>query len=215
MKTNTKASRGLGDKDQRILDAAKVLFSRYGLKKTSIEEIALKAGLGKGTVYLYFKSKDEIFSVLANRLTQEYEDALTEAMKIPITPTDKLKAFIEIRVGYWDKTFRETGTTPESILEAEASPVVEALRKRYSTGHIKMISEVLEDGLKSGEFSFDNSQFTALAIYHILESLTRPWHQEVVDMTADEKISACVALLLNGILKRSQAGQSGLILSVP
>ena len=186
MKTSPKTSRGLGDKDQRILDAAATLFSRYGLKKTSIEEIAQQAGLGKGTVYLYFKSKDEIFSVLANRLTEDYESALSEAMKVPVTPTDKLKAFIGIRVGYWDKTFRDKGTTPESILEAEASPIVDTLRKQYSAGHIRMISEVLEEGLKTGEFSFDNSQFTALAIYHILESLTRPWNHEVVDMSADE-----------------------------
>lgn len=202
MKTSPKSSRGLGDKDQRILDAAKILFSRYGLKKTSIEEIAQHAGLGKGTVYLYFKSKDEIFSVLASRLTQEYNDALDQALAVPATPTEKLKTFIAIRVGYWDKTFREYGATAESILEAEASSVVDDLRKQYMSGHIRVISSILEEGLEKGEFSFDNSQFTALALYHVLESLTRPWQVEVADMGPEEKIDACISLLLNGLLKR-------------
>lgn len=202
MKTSPKSSRGLGDKDQRILDAAKILFSRYGLKKTSIEEIAQHAGLGKGTVYLYFKSKDEIFSVLAGRLTQEYNDALDQALAVPATPTEKLKTFIAIRVGYWDKTFREYGATAESILEAEASSVVDDLRKQYMSGHIRVISSILEEGLEKGEFSFDNSQFTALALYHVLESLTRPWQVEVADMGPEEKIDACISLLLNGLLKR-------------
>lgn len=202
LKTSPKTSRGLGDKDQRILDAAKILFSRYGLKKTSIEEIAQHAGLGKGTVYLYFKSKDEIFSVLANRLTTEYKESLDQALSVPATPTEKLQTFIRIRVGYWDKTFKEYGATAESILEAEASPVVDELRKQYMGGHIKVISNILDEGLQKGEFSFGNSQFTALALYNILESLTRPWSVEVLDMTAENKIDACINLLFNGLLSR-------------
>lgn len=201
MRTSPKSSRGLGDKDQRILDAAKILFSRYGLKKTSIEEIAQHAGLGKGTVYLYFKSKDEIFSVLANGFAIEFEKALDEALQVPTTPTDKLRAFIETRVGFSDRCFKEYGATAESILEAEASSVVEGLRQQYGGGHIKIVSNLLEEGKRRGEFSFENSQFTALAIYHILESLARPWNGDE-NIPGEEKVKACVALLLDGLLKR-------------
>lgn len=203
MKTNPKSSRGLGDKDQRILDAAKILFSRFGLKKTSIEEIAQHAGLGKGTVYLYFKSKDEIFSVLASGFAAEFDKALNEALQIPTSPTEKLRAFIETRVGFFDRCFKEYGSTAESILEAEASSVVKGIRKQYGAGHVKIIADLLEDGKSRGEFSFENPQFTALAIYHILESLVRPWNGDSEVVTAEEKAKACVALLLDGLLKRN------------
>jgi AcrR family transcriptional regulator len=208
LKSSPKTSRGLGDKDQRILDAAKMLFGRFGLKRTSIEEIAQHAGLGKGTVYLYFKSKDEIFSVLANRLTEEYESLVDDAIARVRSPTDKIRKFIEVRVGYWDKTFRQFEATTESILEAEASPIVELIRKKTEARRVHLISEILEDGLKTGEFSFDNSRFTALAIYHILESLVRPWNIEVADMTPEDKIEATISLLFNGILKRPKSGQA-------
>lgn len=202
MKTSPKSSRGLGDKDQRILDAAKILFSRYGLKKTSIEEIAQHAGLGKGTVYLYFKSKDEIFSVLASGFAAEFEQALDEALEVPATPSEKLRAFITTRVGFFDRCFKEYGATAESILEAEASPVVEGLRKQYGGRHVALISSLLEEGHRRGDFKIDNPEFTALAIYHVLESLARPWNTEVQGMTADEKVKACVSLLLDGLLNR-------------
>ncbi|RZA25423.1 MAG: TetR/AcrR family transcriptional regulator [Proteobacteria bacterium] len=208
MKTSPKTSRGLGDKDQRILDAAKLLFGRFGLKKTSIEEIAQHAGLGKGTVYLYFKSKDEIFSVLANRMTEEYETLVDEAIGKATTPTEKIRTFIEVRVGYWDKTFRQFEATTESILEAEASPIIDEIRKKTESRRVHLISDILEAGLKTGEFSFDNSRFTALAIYHILESLVRPWNIEVADMTPEDKIEATISLLFNGILKRPKVGQA-------
>jgi AcrR family transcriptional regulator len=202
MKNSPKSSRGLGDKDQRILDAAKILFSRYGLKKTSIEEIAQHAGLGKGTVYLYFKSKDEIFSVMANGFATEFEQALDDALATPTTPTEKLRAFITTRVGFYDRAFREYGATAESILEAEASPVVEGLRKQYGSRHVALITSLLEEGKSRGDFQIDNAEYTALAIYHVLESLARPWNTEVQAMTAEDKVKACLSLLLDGLLKR-------------
>ena len=49
-----------GDVRQKILDAAEHRLWRYGFKKTTIDEIASDAGVGKGTVYLYFDGKEEI-----------------------------------------------------------------------------------------------------------------------------------------------------------
>src|SRR5580692_11026068 len=55
-------------KRDRILDAAQSLFVRYGVKRTSIDEVAREAGVAKGTVYLSFKSKAELFAAIADRL---------------------------------------------------------------------------------------------------------------------------------------------------
>ena len=54
-------------KRQRSLDATQSLFLRYGVKRTPVEDIAQEAGVAKGTVYLYFKSKAEIFLSLIER----------------------------------------------------------------------------------------------------------------------------------------------------
>ncbi len=202
MKTAPKTSRGLGDKDQRILDAAKILFSRFGLKKTSIEEIAQHAGLGKGTVYLYFKSKDEIFSVLANGFAADYDKALNEALSIPSSPIEKLRSFIETRVGYWDRCFKEYGATAEAVLEAEATSVVEGIRKEYGGSHLKIIQDIVQEGVDKGEFQVKNPEFTALAIYHILDALSRPWSVDSGPLSAEAKIDSCVSLLLNGLSSR-------------
>src|SRR5216684_3913815 len=56
------------DKRDRILDAAQSLFVRYGVKRTSIDEVAREAGIAKGTVYLSFKSKAELFAAIADLL---------------------------------------------------------------------------------------------------------------------------------------------------
>jgi AcrR family transcriptional regulator len=56
------------DKRDRILDAAQSLFVRYGVKRTSIDDVAREAGIAKGTVYLSFGSKAELFAAIADRL---------------------------------------------------------------------------------------------------------------------------------------------------
>jgi AcrR family transcriptional regulator len=69
-------SRTLSDADNeekrvRILDAAQSLFLRYGIKRTSIDDVASEAGIAKGTVYLYFESKSALFAALGRRLCAE------------------------------------------------------------------------------------------------------------------------------------------------
>ena len=49
-------------KEARILDSAERLFRRYGVKRTSIEDVAREAGIAKGTFYLYYSSKEELFT---------------------------------------------------------------------------------------------------------------------------------------------------------
>ena len=55
----------------RILDAALTLFHRYGVRRTSIDDVAQEAGVAKGTVYLYFDSKETLFFEVAERLFAE------------------------------------------------------------------------------------------------------------------------------------------------
>lgn len=59
-------------REQRILDAAVELFTRYGYDKTSVSEIADTAGVSKGAIYLHFDSKDELFKRLLLREMQNY-----------------------------------------------------------------------------------------------------------------------------------------------
>ncbi len=77
------------EKRKRILDAASELFAHFGFKKTSIDEIAQKAGIGKGTVYLVSKSKADLFYQVVHR---ELTAWLSEAAELidPRVPADQL-----------------------------------------------------------------------------------------------------------------------------
>jgi AcrR family transcriptional regulator len=61
----------VGCKRSRILDAAQSLFLRYGVKRTSLDDVVREAGIAKGTLYLYFNFKDALFAAIAERLCVE------------------------------------------------------------------------------------------------------------------------------------------------
>ena len=80
------------EKEQRknaIIDAAEKLFFSRGFDSVSMEEIAKEVELGKGTLYLYFKSKDSLFFAIVSRRWTEFGEALTEKMSRGKTGLEK------------------------------------------------------------------------------------------------------------------------------
>lgn len=62
------------EREQRILDAAADLIVHYGYDKTTVSDIAREAGVSKGTIYLHFESKDDLFEGLLIRETMRYQE---------------------------------------------------------------------------------------------------------------------------------------------
>ena len=86
-------------KESRLLDTAYRLFTQKGVKDTSIQEIADRADVGKGTFYLYFKDKYEIRDVLIYRKSKKiFDDAYKESKKETFTTLTDQMIFIIDRV---------------------------------------------------------------------------------------------------------------------
>jgi AcrR family transcriptional regulator len=108
------------DKRDRILDAAQRLFVRYGVKRTSIDEVAREAGIAKGTVYLSFKSKAELFAAIADRLCA---NTLAEAQRIVREANSVTERLVGILDCYIGATHRLVARSPH-IAELTASKEV-------------------------------------------------------------------------------------------
>jgi AcrR family transcriptional regulator len=65
----------------RILDAAEELLLRHGYRKVTVEDIAARAGVGKGTIYLHWRTKDEVFEALLLRASIELVEEFIEAVR--------------------------------------------------------------------------------------------------------------------------------------
>lgn len=88
------------EKYDGILAAAKQLFGRYGYRRTSIDDIAQEARVAKGTVYLYFKSKEEIFRALCQQLLDTVLSAAEEASRAPGSVEQRLRRILAAKFDY-------------------------------------------------------------------------------------------------------------------
>jgi len=87
-------------KHSAILDAARTVFSREGYAATSVERIAGEAGIGKGTVYLYFKSKEEMYLAALARDIRVFAGKARQQMESAPTFREKIETFLRVRLEY-------------------------------------------------------------------------------------------------------------------
>src|SRR5882757_9813170 len=97
------------DKRSRILDAAQSLFLRYGVKRTALDDVVREAGIAKGTLYLYFDSKDALFAALAERLCAEVLRNAEEAIAAASSITPQIVGCLDAYIG---SMYRLTAQSP-------------------------------------------------------------------------------------------------------
>jgi AcrR family transcriptional regulator len=141
---------------QQILDAARGLFQKWGLLKTTMEDIAKAARKGKSTLYYYFKSKDEIFEDIVNEELNTIIMLSRVAMERQTSAEGKLSA-------YWLCTITEA-TQRRAVYDAvfgensNVETTIATLRGKHDDLELAVISKVLEDGVRSGELRLLNDQ---------------------------------------------------------
>lgn len=132
-----------------ILKTALNLFSQKGYYATSVDDITREAGISKGLIYTYFKSKEEIFFELAEHWNEfadrpSFEDTLHQAVTEDMTLTEKLLCV-------WDETVKEW--TAENLdfarikfefwLEASRNEALRERMKRTAKNSLNMVEELI------------------------------------------------------------------------
>lgn len=142
---------------RNIIDAAKKLMQRYGLQKTTMEDIAKEAGKGKSTLYYYFKNKEEIFDRVINLEMDEFFHTVKAAVDRQPGAEDKLKAYIITKI----KTLREKINLYrfafENDLQGRINKEFASLRSRYDNEEVKLIRSILTSGIDTRLFREDIS----------------------------------------------------------
>jgi len=140
-----------------ILKAARKLFFDRGFKNVTVDKIAAKAEVSKGSVYLYFKSKEEIYTqILINDSINSFQD-LEKKFSAKDAPAEELLLiFADNYIDYFlneNELFRILMTfmlhADDMILTDEQN----AQLLQATNDNIKFVSEILQKGVDAGEFS--------------------------------------------------------------
>eukprot|EP01133_Synstelium_polycarpum_P002725 gene2725-3145_t len=187
-----------------ILAGAKKLFGKHGLKKTTMEEIAMAAGKGKSTLYYYFPSKKEIFESVVESEMKNVVKKLREAVNAAFTARNKLKAFLKSQI----TAITDYHSFKEVVLEdsLESLKVLVYLKSRYEQIQIDMIREILLGGVQSGEFrdlSLVKMNKIAFMMVTAFRGLHYPLSIESAEFESGEYFDEMIDLLIEGIGSRN------------
>lgn len=170
----TDKRRRSGDKRDRILNAAVKVFARSGFHATRVSEVAKAAGVADGTIYLYFKSKDEILvSLFEDRVGKLLSFMREELPKKPDAPS-RLRAVIDMQLGLLEGE-RDLAEVITVILR-QSTRLMKEFAAPHFLAYIDAIATIISEGQVSGAFRLDVSpHIAARAIFGALDGITLTW----------------------------------------
>lgn len=181
-----------------LVEAAKI-FARFGFKKTSIDEIAKEAGVGKGTVYLAAESKEELFYQVLHREVRAWQAACAKVID-PRVPADQLLMRLYLEA----QKHLEANTLVRDLFRGEMVRMLPKWGARFDElrglGRSNLI-EVLRIGIRQGVFrpDLDLEQVAGiLQDMHLAAFILRPQAASDAEMQARAMVG--FDLVLHGIV---------------
>jgi len=148
-------------RQDRILDGALNVFKSKGLEGATMDEIANASGFGKGTLYYYFKSKEEVFSAILVEGWHNIWESLEPVMAEDNTPR---KTFVNVLIKIAENAQERPGLFEFLFNVPKAIKVDDQPWKDYQLRLYSVIQGLLEDGVKQGEFPKVNPQLMFKAL---------------------------------------------------
>ena len=194
-----------------ILDATDRLLARYGYKKMTMDDLAQEVGIGKGTIYLHFPSKEEVVLSHVDRIVERLKVELAKIARGGGTPAARLRRMLVTRVMFrFDSVQHYTESL--SDLLAALRPGLLARRRRHFEEESEILAEVLREGQREGEFQFREARAAARTLLTATNALL-PYSLSARELgdRADVEAEAnrVVEMLLTGLLARPGRAAKG------
>lgn len=213
-KSNHASSRKEREKlarQQEILKAARELFARKGFHNTTLEEIAQHAEFGKGTIYNYFASKEELLYGIIDHLTRDVVTLAQATMTTPGGAREKLTAYAKAMLAYSSANsdvFRLIMRERDCFRSEELDAKVKQMRARARRVR-EIIAGPIEEEIRAGKMKACN----AVKLAALFDSMVRSYclsqfgkfHLLESD-EIDDSVALVVSVFFDGVTERKVKG---------
>jgi len=164
------------ERKSQIIEAATTVFAKSGFSKTRMEDIAEESGLSKGALYLYFKSKEDLFrGILDNFFHREFKAIIqlsgdvsktsSEKMmmlsEVIILDLEKMKFAMPIFFEFWSMSFRKKA--------------VRNIFQQYMENYVALVVPIIQDGIDRGDFRHRDAYDISMAFGSLIEGSLVVW----------------------------------------
>jgi AcrR family transcriptional regulator len=194
------------ERKNEILDAALEVFSEAGLQEASVDDVVKRAGLSKGTLYWYFKSKDRLISALIRRF---FTLELNKIKKL-----QQGKGAVRERLLRYSREVEEVvkkmprALTLEFYAVAVRQKTVRKFMGELYVSYCGELAQLLREGIDRGEFVKMDTRQMAAAITGLCEGLILLWALEPNAFPFERYFEVSLRCLLDGVTPKDKGGPS-------
>ena len=189
---------------EAILEATDRLLARYGYKKMTIDDLAKEVGIGKGSVYLHFESKEEIALSHVDRIVERVKGRLQSIAESKASPENRIRKMLIERVLMRFDSVQHYSQSMNELLAQVRSRLLER-RKRYFEEEARIFAKVLADGKVAGTFKVKDPAEMGRTLLDATNALL-PYSLSAYELGEREelvkKANSVADLVLNGLRSR-------------
>lgn len=185
-----------------ILDAAFEEFVESGYVATRVEDIASRVGVTKGTVYVYFETKEQLFEAMIGHISEPLEGLLASASELKGTATERLQKTIELIYDLVVRDRRLRELMRFIIAEGSRFPqIVDRHHEAFIDPLDWQMQSLIDDGVRLGEFRSAPAAFSDAVVAPAITFLFfKLLFDERRPLDRDAYVKAHVDLVLHGLL---------------
>jgi AcrR family transcriptional regulator len=162
------SSEAISEIRDAILKSARNRFLHYGYKKTTIDEIAADASIGKGTVYLYFNNKEEILTTIAREVKRNVTLQMEAISQSIAPPEERIRRMILVMILSVHDACQTTAHGIE-LVDEMLRPTISRCAQDERNRQTALLAGVLEEGTKAGDLRLPTEQsYEQTATYLLL-----------------------------------------------
>ena len=190
---------------QSIQEATMRVIARKGMSAATMQEIAEEAGVAKGTIYLYFRDRDELVEKTFETAISQLGDRIDAALEKHLTFEEKLREALRVRLAFFREN-REFFRLYLSLRMPEGTPQQQRRHKR--TCHpqyrvrIQKFADVLKESMKRGEIREVEQYRLALFVIEGSTAVILERLNEEAPPPEEEDVELMARLILDGVRKR-------------
>ena len=196
------------DKRDALIEAARKRFARFGLKKTTMDEIARDVGVGKPSIYELFDGKNQLFESVVRHESDLLIAHIREAVDAcDGGPREKLRTLVLTKVRHLKGLRNLNGYQLD--LFPELKPFLRKEGKHYWKRERQIVASILAEGAEAGLLEVPNLEYVAFAIVMALKEIEVSWVREHPKTDLEKGLDMMLHILFEGIQKRNGAGLTG------
>jgi AcrR family transcriptional regulator len=184
---------------EKIMAVAAKMFGKYGFQKTTVDEIARAAHKAKGSVYYYFKSKEELFLAVVTQEINVLKSGLTRIIVDNLDATGMIRSYMMSRMVLMKDAVNYHESLKADFVNDFA--FLNGIRDDFTGFEINLMKAILDRGINENKFQIKDTQATAQVIILAMKAIEIPFYHQHKIAEFEQTIVELIDILIKGLEK--------------